>query len=302
MKLAVITITYNDGFKLKEWHQWYEEYKEDVYKHIIVDNASEPEYKKQLKNAFPNSIIIERTTNGGCTGAYNDGIRYALQDPQVDAIMLLASDLKMSKGSFRAMYDYLYSDKKLGMVGPMGLTKDSKNIVHYGVKVLSDISGRTTFNMKGQPYNGEEIPPMYVDYVLGGCSMSKRQFYEVVGLQDEKLFMYGDELDMYLRSKKAGFKQGVTSKAVMYHYHIQSQLGDKFLKTGLLNARNYVYIVRKYHGLLLAVLCMIYRFFHQSALFLRDIRKKNQRLYYYHFLQGLWCGLIGKFDNMNIWY
>jgi hypothetical protein len=301
MNLAVITITYNDGFKLKEWRQWYDEYKHDVYLHIIVDNASKQEYKNQLKSTFPDSVIIERTTNGGCTGAYNDGIRYALADPQVDAIMLLASDIKVGKGSFQAMYDYLYSDEKLGMVGSIGLTNDSKTIRHYGISILSGMMGNTKFNMKGEPYR-EGIPNMYVDYVPGGFNMSKREFYEKVGLQDDKLFMFGDEIDMYHRSKDAGYRQGVTSKAIAYHYHKQSQFQDKFLKTGLLNARNFVYLSKKYHNPIVCVIRIIRRFFHQTLLFFRDVRNKTQRRYYYHFLQGMWHGIIGKFDNVNIWY
>ena len=49
MKLAGVSITYNDGYKVNEWFRWYEEYKDELYKLIIVDNGSDPEYLKQVE-------------------------------------------------------------------------------------------------------------------------------------------------------------------------------------------------------------------------------------------------------------
>lgn len=60
MNIAAITITYNDGYKFKEWVEHYQEYKSELYLHIIVDNGSEDEYMAQLKSTFTDSIIIER--------------------------------------------------------------------------------------------------------------------------------------------------------------------------------------------------------------------------------------------------
>ena len=112
MKVACITIAYNDDYKFEEWCKWYDIYKEELYLHIIVDNGSQKEFLDRVKAYFTNSHIIERKTNGGCTSAYNDGIRYALADPNVDAIMLLGNDIKCKKGSIKELYNYLFSDEK----------------------------------------------------------------------------------------------------------------------------------------------------------------------------------------------
>ena len=60
MKVAMITVTYNDSYKFKEWCQWYEEYKSEIDLHIVVDNGSEKDYLNMVKDYFTNSIIIER--------------------------------------------------------------------------------------------------------------------------------------------------------------------------------------------------------------------------------------------------
>ncbi len=40
MKIAAITVTYNDDYKFDEWFQHYSEYKNELSQHIIVDNGS----------------------------------------------------------------------------------------------------------------------------------------------------------------------------------------------------------------------------------------------------------------------
>lgn len=128
MKIAAITITLNDDFKFNEWYEHYIDYKDELYKHIIVDNGSSKEYLKQVKAKFTDSIFIERKTNGGCTIAYNDALKLALEDPQVDAIMLIGNDIKLPKGNLTKLYEYLFSDDKLGMVAPVLFFKDSQKI------------------------------------------------------------------------------------------------------------------------------------------------------------------------------
>ena len=50
--------------------------------------------------------------------------------------------------------------------------------------------------------------------------MASREYYEKVGLQDEKLFMYFDEIDTAIRTKKNGYKIAVLSNVYVWHWHI----------------------------------------------------------------------------------
>ena len=70
MKIAAITLTRNDDFRLVPWKMYFKDYKDELYEHIVVDNGSTPEYQRKLREAFPDSTHIELGYNGGCTGAY----------------------------------------------------------------------------------------------------------------------------------------------------------------------------------------------------------------------------------------
>lgn len=97
MKIAAVTLTRNDDFRLVPWKMYFQDYKDELYEHIVVDNGSTPEYQRKLREAFPDSTHIELGYNGGCTGAYNAGIRHALQNPEIDTVMLIGNDIKSSE-------------------------------------------------------------------------------------------------------------------------------------------------------------------------------------------------------------
>ena len=87
MKIAAITVYYNEPNRINNWKKYYLDYKDDLFLHIIVDNGSDIDNFEILKLSFPDSIIIRREQNDGLTCAYNEGIKYALLNKYVDSIM-----------------------------------------------------------------------------------------------------------------------------------------------------------------------------------------------------------------------
>lgn len=256
MKIAAITVCMNDGYKTKEWFEHYQDYKKYIYKNIIVDNASDKQYLNLVKELFTSSIIIERQINGGSTAAYNDGIRMALEDPEVDSILLIGNDIKLSFNALEVLYDKLFEEENVGMVAPIMFLKNSSEIIEsYGSNILSNIS-LSTQNSKEKI---SDLLPMnkYVDIVPGGMHLSKRVLYEKVGLQDEVLFMYSDEIDMAIRIKKKGFKVLATREVQCWHQHINSVGGSREGFSYFLQARNKLLLGYKHYS----VFKVIYTFF-----------------------------------------
>lgn len=246
MKIAGVSMTYNDGYKLKEWVDHYNQYKEQLDYYVVVDNGSKKEYVKALEEAFRDAVLIKRTSNGGCTGAYNDGIRYVLNNTDADAIVIIANDMKLKDNCLIKMYEYLYSDELLGIVSTAVLAKDSTTVDNYGHKIEKY---RVIELDKGKDVSELKPNNKYTDLVAGGFYMTKRKFYEEVGLQDENLFMYGDEFDTSIRTKKAGFKAGVTCETYVWHWHInESNATGRKPASNYLIARNRIYVSKKFFG------------------------------------------------------
>lgn len=298
--IAVITVTRNDGFKLKEWYEHYLEYKDDVFLHIIVDNDSNPVYFEEYKKLFSESVIIELGYNGGSTAAYNAGIKYALNDPKVDAISLIGNDIKMPRGTLPELYKLLQSDKSYGMVAPVLINKDSDQIVDcYG-----EILNRKNMNLVvlNNRANVSTLPDILVsDTLPGGCNLSSREFYEKVGLQDENFFMYADEVDMGIRGERLGFKFVSTTKAKAWHMHINEPGAvNRNPMAAYLMGRNHIYLAKKLFGKK-EVFCTIVHRLKSAAIFfiscVKHNKKKEDYRYAWAFTKGVLAGIRGDMTN-----
>lgn len=298
MKIAAITITYNDDYKFAEWFQYYSEYKHDLFLHIIVDNNSEKEYLSKVEDTFSDSIIIKRESNGGCTKAYNDGIRYAMCNSEVDAIMLVANDMRFEEGMTGKLYSLLKSNDDFGMVEPIILSKNSTVIEDFG----SDVSLSLRMIPYGIGLDVNNIKPeiRIVEAVTGGLNLATTRFYKEVGLQDEFLFMYSDEVDMAIRAKKRGFKMAVSSSVIAWHNHINPTHSDKRLPySDFLKGRNKIYLAHKHFGLVKVLHVFITNLYLFMRRFLKSLINNQPLKPDFYFLFGILCGLLNIRKNFK---
>ncbi len=246
--LAAIVTSYNDSYKLKEWREHFDEMKAVIDEYIIVDNgSSDTAYLSELKSSFPEATLLELGENKGTTGAYNAGIRYLLRESGADYIMLIGNDIRITPESIEKQIAYLDTHREVGMVAPVLLKKDSMEIEDGGCSINPR---KFTLNPSrvGDRFDEIDHRAAEVDAVTGGMNIAKRSFYETMGLQDEALFMYSDEVDMGLRAREKGIKMALVAEACAWHQHINPQNnGLRHPYSAYLMGRNKVYLAWK-HG------------------------------------------------------
>jgi GT2 family glycosyltransferase len=290
MKVAAITVTYDDGYKVRQWIDYYNEYKDAIYLLVIVDNGSDPDYLKTVEESFPEAMIIKRTSNGGSTAAYNDGIRHALQIREVDSIMLIGNDIRISGDDVSILYKILFDNEQYGIIMPIIFQKDSDIIADYG----SRVSGALYMEPSHFGQKVDESLPFIKEgaVVAGGMNLAKRKYYEMVGLQDEDLFMYSDEIDMGLRMAKTGLKAIITRQACAWHQHINPQ--NAALRQGyaeFLMRRNKVYLGYKHFGLGKALYIFLKQIA-QAPRFAASFLKRGSSILIVYYLLGCFCGIM----------
>jgi len=144
------------------------------------------------------------------------------------------------------LYNFLKSNDLYGMVGPVVLKKDSELVEVYG----ASINPKTlTFEHQfvNEPLSMVSKEIVVSDSLPGGMNMASRSFYEVVGLQDEFLFMYSDEVDTGIRAKKHNLQMIATKNVLSWHQHINP--GNSAARSplaGYLWGRNEVYLAKKH--------------------------------------------------------
>lgn len=296
MKLAVITITYNDDFKFKEWFDWYTEYKLEIDYHLIIDNGSNPEYLQKVKEYFVDSEIIELGHNGGCTEAYNVGIKKAMSIADVEYISLIGNDIRIPQGQFTRWVEFMNKHRDIYMSYPLVFQKDStgNECDNFGYEINYNTMGMRMFKMDEKNYlNWDEF--RVCECGLGGINMARKEYYMKVGLQDENLFMYHDEVDMGLRAKDKGLTLATISTIQVWHMHINPL--RKTFKTPVANyyqMRNHIYLLKKYKvkGRFLDIFRTVLSCF--SIFKKKEMLLKERMVEFFYCLKACRDGIMGK--------
>ncbi|GGB10923.1 MULTISPECIES: glycosyltransferase family 2 protein [Mucilaginibacter] len=251
-KILVVTTAHDEDYQFDQWCSFYNEFKDEVYEHVIVDNGSKPGYKKKVRDYYTNSTIIELEKDGGVAGGFNAGIKYAMTRDCTHIIFII-QDMYLPKGSLTRMAEIMEEKPEYGVICPVIFyEKRSPIIREYGGEISTK-----DFVIK-KHYVGSKLDasiPAYkeVTFVCGGMYMVKKEFWEKVGLYDEKIFLYGDETDVFYRAVKHGIKIAVTTDVHCWHEHIwkdgAGEKGRRFPSNEALfyTARNYFYLIKK-HG------------------------------------------------------
>lgn len=292
MNIAAVIVCYNDDYKLNEWEEHYNIMKEAIYRSIIVDNGSDAEFIQEVKRRFHDATVMELGKNLGCTGAYNAGIRMALLDENVDAIMLIGNDIRILPEAIKKLTIGLEQDGMLGMVSPVLLNKDSNIIADAGCFGTYFLTLRASH--EGEIYDKDKLSDKYCFALTGGMNLATRSFYEHIGLQDELLFMYSDEIDMGIRAAKHNIKMKVIRDAVAWHQHINPrQRKTRLPYSRYLIARNKVYLGKKHYGMFRAWIIFMYFVGISSVLFIRNLFKMRDTQGMRYAIWGAWNGLKG---------
>jgi len=278
-QISIITVNFNGGKKtidcLKSINQW--PVISCQLSVIVVDNNSTDksvEFINQLTSSRVNSLInnslinnksinnplinnklniklIKNKKNLGFARGVNKGIKYALKNG-ADYVMLLNQDaivngilplrqaqVQNDRGTIDELVKVMKKDKKIGVCGPLIFTPDKKVWSAGGVIDKKRYSGGHLFKMlKKSPYQ--------VDFISGCAMMIKKEVFEKIGFFDERFFLYYEDVDFCLRTKKAGFKVVFIPQAVVYH---QISNGEKAKLKQYYMAKNRFVFFKKHASL-----------------------------------------------------
>ncbi len=192
---------------------------------IVVDNASSDGTCELVRDSYPGVTLIQSEANLGFAKANNIGIRKS----SGKYICLVNPDVRVLDGCIEKMLAYIEENPRIGLLGPRMLGVDGKSYRSYmGAPTVWRIFCRALAldvlfprsKLLGgflMPYfNRDRIAE--VDVLNGWFLMTRREALDEVGLLDETLFMYGDDLDWSKRFHDAGWKVVYFPEAESLHY------------------------------------------------------------------------------------
>ena len=296
-KIAVVTTAYNQFQDFNNWKLHYKEYQNQISHHIIVDNNSSEEYKKLYKPEFSDSIILELTEGKGITGGYNEAIRYIQKNLKVDYILFLLQDMNIPGNGVSILANCLNTNQEIGAIAAINLYENKSNIIreHGGSISKNDFSVKKHY--LNQELNSSVPKMLEVDFVCGGNYMFRADIFNKIGLYDEKIFMYGDEVDILIRLANYGYKVFSTTKTVCYHEHIYEKTNGKKVRFPSRNAlfftgRNYFKKKKKYGNYKNIIFGFIIAIYKSTRFFLASLIKSGSIIKPYYLIKGYFKGVF----------
>jgi GT2 family glycosyltransferase len=225
-KIAIAIITYNSAAKLPDLLTSLksQDYPVELLDFIFVDNKSDDNGVALIKEYFPTARFILNQENLGFAAANNQAYELA-KDLNDDYLVLLNDDTIVAADWLTRLITTAESEANIAAVQSKLLLWPEKNLINsYGNAVT--FLGFAYCNDYRQPDKTGE--PFEVPYPSGGATAIKISALDKIGLFDEKLFMYHEDVDLGWRLRLLGYKVILEPKAVVYHKYSFAKAGYKY--------------------------------------------------------------------------
>jgi len=181
---------------------------------ILIDNFSQDDTPEAVKKKFPQVKQIQTSQNLGFAGGNNLGMRQA----KGRYVLLLNSDTIIEKNTLVKMIKYMNDNPKVG------LSTCRVELFHGGIDPASHRGFPTPWAAFTYFLGLEKLfprSPLFshyhqgwknlkttheIDSPVGAFFMLRKKALNQVGLLDDTFFMYGEDIDLAFRIKKAGWK------------------------------------------------------------------------------------------------
>jgi len=211
---------------------------------ILVDNASTDASVALVRHDFPEVSLVQIEENLGLTGGINRGIQVA----RGEIVAPLNNDTEVVPEWAEALVTAMLKYPDAGIVASKMLLFDRRDTLH---------SAGDAYGLDGIPINrgvwqrddGQFDDDVYIWGGCGGAVAYRRAMLDDIGLFDEDLFMYCEDVDLNWRAQLAGYKCVFEPRAVVYH-HLSATGGGEI--ASFYTGRNTIWVlVKNYPGELL---------------------------------------------------
>jgi len=188
------------------------------YKIFVVDNNSEEESVVKLRSASEryDVTLIENSVNDGFAAGNNVGIDRALKE-DFDYFLLLNNDTEVAPDFLDELVLAAEENKKGGLFAPKIYFYDNPKMIWHAVCKFSWIGGGRPLQYKQIDKNPEEREVKKTEYISGCAMLIRRSILEKVGKLSEDFFMYYEDTDFSLATKKAGFELLYVPSSHIWH-------------------------------------------------------------------------------------
>jgi GT2 family glycosyltransferase len=192
---------------------------------IVVDSHSSEPGVDQVKEEFPEILLIKSEINLGFAGANNLGFERS-SSPY---LLFLNPDTNVPGPALQTMLAQLKSLPEAGIVGCKLLNTDGSiqlSCIQKFPTILNQVADIQYLQLRWphcrlwtlDPLFAENPRPVPVEVISGACMMMERKVFQEVGKFSEEYFMYAEDLDLCHKVVHAGFVNYFVGEATVIHH------------------------------------------------------------------------------------
>lgn len=242
--LEIIILNYNTQFWLKKvlssLNQFFLTKTKFQVQVTVVDNNSDDNSVKMVKKEFKWVNLIVSPENNG----FSAGNNLALKNSTAKYIMLLNSDVEFNeKSNLDLLIDFMNSNSKVGIITPKVILPNGKldyschrgeptlwASITYFLGLAKRFPNKPLFAQYHQTY--KDFNYLHeIDACSGAAMLVRTSKMKVVGLLDERFFMYAEDLDWCKRFRDAGNKIMYFPEVEVIHHKYKSGIKSSSSKT-----------------------------------------------------------------------
>lgn len=214
MTLSIIIVSFNTKDLLEQCLKSIFKFLKNVsFEVVVVDNASADGSHQMVSAKFPQVKLIANKKNLGFGTANNQGAKAATGN----WLFFFNSDAYLIDNSLAKFLEMLNKQSKTGAAGPLILNED-KTIqqsvgffphlpqIFYWMSFLDDLPRGEYLKPYHVDHDSFYKTEQKVDWITGAALLVRRDVFEKTGGFDERIFLYGEDVDLCYRIKKLGFE------------------------------------------------------------------------------------------------
>lgn len=242
MDLTIVIVNYNVSYFLEQCLNSVIKALKNIEGEVfVVDNNSIDNSVTMVKEKFKLCNLIENKENVGFSRANNQAIINA----KGKYILLLNPDTIVEENTFSIIVKFMELNPNAGGLGVRMLDgkgkflPESKRGLPTPMVAFYKIFGFSRLFPKTKRFGQyhlsflSEFETHKVDVLSGAFMLIRKSVLDTIGLLDESFFMYGEDIDLSYRIKKAGYDNYYLPETSIIHYK-----GESTKKSSI----NYVFV------------------------------------------------------------
>jgi GT2 family glycosyltransferase len=196
---------------------------------IVVDNASSDFDEGAIRTEFPEVQFIANSENTG----YAHGNNQAIEASTGEYVLLLNPDTEVKPNALQTLIDFMESHPDAAACGaklvrPDGAIDQCVRGFPAPFAIASEYLGLSKLFPRSLVFGAYRMTffaydrVAEVDQVMGSCMIISRKAIDAIGMIDEDLPIFFNEVDWCYRAKAAGWKIYFTPDAEVIHLGGQS--------------------------------------------------------------------------------